>query len=335
MLFDHREHTAPASSETTLGEWQWRSTTEDTENTESEETERVRIQNPEIRPLPASVTSVLSVVKTLARLAQVALIVVAVDCAGARLATRTYPTPSPDELLAAVRARQAAVRGMNVEARATSWLGGERVRATVQMLVERGGQLRFEAEVPLQGTVAALAVNRGQFTFLDHHKHLFRKGPACPASVAALIRIPLAPPEVAAILLGDVPIPQDGKAGPVEWDSARAADVLVIEGAPGTGFRLGLRRPDVKLAAWDILFVEGQSPTGRWRVAYDDFERTGPLALPRLIRFAEPGKDFDDGVEIKIRERALNPVFPEGAFALAPPSGYTVESASCVPTASY
>ena len=39
------------------------------------------------------------------------------------------------------------------------------------------------------------------------------------------------------------------------------------------------------------------------------------VALPRLVRFTEPGKNFDDGVEIKIRERAINPSFPEGAFA--------------------
>ena len=58
-------------------------------------------------------------------------------------------------------------------------------------------------------------------------------------------------------------------------------------------------------------------------------ERVLGVALPRLVRFAEPGKDFDDGVEIKIRERALNPTFPEGAFALAPPSGYKVELAAC------
>jgi outer membrane lipoprotein-sorting protein len=49
------------------------------------------------------------------------------------------------------------------------------------------------------------------------------------------------------------------------------------------------------------------------------------------VRFAEPGKDFDDGVEIKIRERALNPSFPEGAFSLEPPAGYQVELAACGP----
>ena len=60
-------------------------------------------------------------------------------------AQRTYPVPSADELLAALRARQAAAHSLNLETRTTSWLGGERVRGTVQMLVERVGNLRFEA----------------------------------------------------------------------------------------------------------------------------------------------------------------------------------------------
>jgi hypothetical protein len=222
---------------------------------------------------------------------------------------------------------------MNVETRATSWLGGKRVRGTVQMLVERSGQLRFEAEVALQGTVALLAVDRGQFTFIDHQKHVFRKGPACPANVATLIAIPLAPPEVAAILLGDVPLPEGSKALGVEWDSQRGADVLVLGGPQGSALWLGLRRPNSAAPAWDVLYLEGQDvgAKDRWRVAYEDLERSGQVALPRLVRFAEPGKGWDDGVEIKIRERTLNPAFPEGAFTLAQPAGYTVEVAACGP----
>ena len=252
-------------------------------------------------------------------------------CASAKLLTRSYPAPTADELLAVVRARQAAVSAMNVEARATSWLSGERVRGTVQMLVGRQGQLRFEAEVALQGTVALLAVDSGQFSFVDNQRHVFRKGPACPANVAAMIRIPLAPAEVAAILLGDAPLPEDSSATQVTWDGAAAADVLVLPGPGAATFWLGLRRPNPAVAAWDVVYLEGQAPTSRerWRVAYEDLERAGPVALPRRIRFAEPGKDWDDGVEIKIRERALNPTFPAGAFTLVEPSGYTVEQAPC------
>jgi hypothetical protein len=259
------------------------------------------------------------------------LLMVVVGCAGTAHVTRSYPAPTADILLQAVRARQSAVRGSNIEARATSWLGGQRVRGTVQMLVARNGRLRFEAEVSLQGTVAVLAVDDGQFTFIDHQKHVFRKGPACPENVAALIRIPLAPEAVAAILLGDVPLAEGDKTAGVEWDSTRGADVLVVRDHHATTLWLGLRRPDPMKAAWDVLYLEGLDANAktRWRVAYDDFERVGGVALPRLVRFAESGKDFDDGVEIKVRERLLNPTFPDRAFVLEAPSGYTVEPALC------
>src|SRR6478752_6158849 len=106
-------------------------------------------------------------------------------------AVRPYPAPAADALIAALAAQQAAVRGMSARARATSWLGGERVRATVNMLVERDGHLRFEAEISLQGTVAVLATDGTAFALYDAHRNEFSRGPACPANVASMIRIPL------------------------------------------------------------------------------------------------------------------------------------------------
>jgi hypothetical protein len=150
--------------------------------------------------------------------------------------------------------------------------------------------------------------------------------------VAELVRIPLAPAEVSAILLGDVLLPpaDDGKAS-VDWDGGRAADVLSVETQAGMRVWLGLQRPNAQVAAWDVVFLEGQDNTRsqRWRVSYEDFERSAGVALPRLIRFAEPGQSFDNGVEIRIRERTLNPTFPPGAFTLEPPPGYHVVEARC------
>lgn len=258
----------------------------------------------------------------------------ACGCAGTTKVVRPYPAPDAEDLMAALRVRQQAIRSINAETRTTSWLGGERVRGTVQMLATREGQLRFEAEVPLQGTVAALAVQGGQFSFIDYQKHVFRQGPACPANVAGLIRIPLAPTAVAAILLGDVPVQGGTKVAGVEWDAIRAADVLVLDDPSGARFWLSMRRPNVNLAVWDVVFLQGAQAADakqRWQVSYEDFVRDGGAMLPRLIRFAEPGKGFDDGVEIRIRDRQINGTFAEGAFVLQKPADYPVEFASCGP----
>lgn len=262
------------------------------------------------------------------------LALLAFGCAGTSKTVRPYPAPSAQDLMAALKARQKSIQSINAETRTTSWLGGERVRGTVQMLAARDGRLRFEAEVPLQGTVAALAVQGGQFTFIDYQKHVFRQGPACPANVAGMIRIPLAPMAVAAILLGDVPVQDAAQVAGVDWDAAHAADVLVLDDPSGARFWLSMKRPVEAVAAWDVVFLEGAgSPAAkqRWRVSYEDFVRESGVALPRVIRFAEPGKGFDDGVEIRVRDRQINGAFAEGAFVLQKPADYPVEFAGCGP----
>ena len=108
----------------------------------------------------------------------------------------------------------------------------------------------------------------------------------------------------------------------VGWD--RGADVLHLQAPDGAESWVSLHRPAPLVAAWDVVAVSGQPvfSRGRWRVSYQDMQRIDGQSFPKLIRFAEPGRDFDDGVEIKVRDRILNPAFPTDAFLLAPPPGY-------------
>jgi hypothetical protein len=243
------------------------------------------------------------------------------------------PAPEPNALLESLRQRQAALRTLEIETRSTSWLNGDRVRATVPMLVDRAGRLRFEFEVPVQGSVAALTVRGNEFALLDLQHHVFHQGPACPANVARLIPIPLLPDEIAAILLGDAPLGDTARAREVTWDGKAKADVLAVvrsaAGAAATHLWITMRPSG---AGHDVLAVEGQSPgtSGRWRVAYEDLSKVGGWNVPGLIKFAEPGKSFDDGVEIKVRERlGVNRPLKDEQFVLTPPSGYKIEQLSC------
>jgi hypothetical protein len=242
---------------------------------------------------------------------------------------RPYAAPTADELAGLLDARAAAVRGMNARARATSWLGGERVRATVLMLVERDGHLRFEAEVSLQGTVAALATDGRAFQLLDMQKNELSQGPACPANVASLVRIPLAPAEIAAILLGDARRPPDATVGrDVAWDAARGADVLELT-TPASTLRVFFAR---KNATVDLVGAEALGGGKRlWRTSYGDFEAAGGVQLPRTILFAEGDGSYDDGVEIKFKDRTINAAPAEGSFVLTPPPGVPVKDVGCGP----
>jgi hypothetical protein len=268
---------------------------------------------------------------------------------------RVYPPPTAAELTAVLRARQEAVVSMSARVRATSWLGGDRVRATVLMLVDRQGRLRFEAEVSLQGTVAVLATDGRHFAFLDTMKNELRSGPACPANVASLIRIPLGPADVAAILLGDARLPGDSGANTdaspadsfVDWDGERGADVLAVSRNDGW-LRLLFQRWDSDPHHFRLLGAVATARDGRarWRVAYEDFtDATVPppaaggtaappdgvlrASLPRTIRFAEGDTSFDEGVEIKFKERSLNQPASWDAFMVTPAPGTKIVDVGC------
>jgi hypothetical protein len=218
------------------------------------------------------------------------------------------------------------------------------------MLVERDGHLRFEAEISLQGTVAVLATDGTAFSLYDAHKNELSRGPACPANVASMIRIPLAPAEVAAILLGDVLLPLPGSAGPVTgdatgdahgdargdaggsasvaWDAARGADVLVIKSG-ATETRVFFH-PDGKQ---EIVGAAASGPAGPiWRASYEEMQDApGGLRLPALIRFAERAGSFDDGVEIRFKDRTPNAEISPASFVIQPPAGAQVVEVGCNP----
>ncbi len=257
----------------------------------------------------------------------VPFVALAACCAPKPPVQRPYAAPTAEELVAALDARAAAVRGMNARARATSWLGGERVRATVLLLVERDGHLRIEAEVSLQGTVAALATDGARFEFLDLQKNELSRGPACPANVATLVRIPLAPADVAAVLLGDARhAPGVAPAADVAWDAARGADVLEFP-TPTGALRVFFARHGADV---DIMGAETLAGGRRlWRTSYEDFETAGGARLPTTIHFAEADGSYDDGVEIKIKDRKLNEPASADAFKLTPPPGAAIKDVGC------
>ncbi len=258
-----------------------------------------------------------------------------IGCAPAFVAQRPYPAPSAQDLLAGLRARQQALRSADLDTRTTSWLSGDRARATVLMLVDRPGRLRFDVEVSLHGAVANLVTDGRDFAMVDLNARIYRTGPACPQNLGLLVPVPLRPAEIAAILLGDAPLDPEARPVRLDWDGKARADVLEIEN-PGGGRNLAERvwvslRRTTEGNRWDVVGVEARPAPGqgRWRVAYDEMRVEGGWGQPALIRFAEPGRSFEDGVEIVVKERKLNPTLQPQAFQIAPPEGFATVNHPC------
>jgi hypothetical protein len=274
----------------------------------------------------------------LARVIGLGLVVGLSSCGTGLMAKRPYPAASAADVLKQLRLRQAAITGADLETRTTSWLQGQRTRASVFMLIDRPGRLRFEAEVALQGTVATLITDGTNFSLADFQSHLAKQGQACPENVASLIPVPLQPDEIAAILLGDAPISAEAEVVGTDWDPKAAADVVEIEnrkdGTTTTHLWITLR-PAQAAERIDVLAVAGGTPEqrSRWKVQFDEREVAGDAGYrqPNLIKFAEPGRSFDDGVEIKVKSRKINPTFRAKVFTPTPPDGFPVESVPCCP----
>ena len=258
-----------------------------------------------------------------------ALMLVAASCHQPPPAQRPTPGPSAAELRAALEARQSAIRTMNARVRATSWIGGDRLRASVLMLVTRAGQLRFEAEVSLQGTVSILTTDGARFSLLDLQKNELHQGPACPSNVASLIRIPLLPAEVAAILLGDVrlELPVNDDADQASWDPERSADVLTRTDSSGRRTRLYFQEHGRDRDLVAVVRDDGKKPL--WQTAYDDLRSVSTVRLPGLIRFAEGNQSFDEGVEVKFKDVTINGTPRAEDFTVAPPAGVTLHEETC------
>ncbi|MCG5051581.1 MAG: hypothetical protein KA712_01350 [Myxococcales bacterium] len=260
----------------------------------------------------------------------------ALSACGHAAKPRPYAAPDAETLMTALRERQDAVRALNLQTKTTSWLGGDRIKATVLMLVERSGRLRFEAEVSLKGTVAALTTDgAGGFALLDMERNVFREGPACPQNVASLVRIPLPPEAIAAILLGDAPVGPGARVVGLDWDAEVGAERLEMTSPSPDGrsqrLRVLMRKSSL---GFDVLGVEGAAKDahgrpGWWRVRYEGVTRHEGIAFPETIRFAEPGASFDDGVEIKVRDRRINPDIAAESFKLSPPPGALLEHVGC------
>jgi outer membrane lipoprotein-sorting protein len=241
-------------------------------------------------------------------------------------AVRPYPPPTAEELMAALRARADHLKTLRATAKVDYFENeGNRVKIKVNMLLARGGKLRFEADNPLGGALATLTSDGHQFSMLDLRSNRFLTGPAKACNVARLIRLAIPPDDVVAVLMGGAPL--DGTVKGVTWDpSDGGREVLTLSLADGGEETLKLDAHDKR---WDVVRAERRDAAGKvlWRVTNEGFADHGGVRLPSTSDVQEPPHGAD--AEIKFRSVEPNVDIADDLFRLPPPEGMTPEPADC------
>lgn len=228
--------------------------------------------------------------------------------------------------MAALRGRTERLKTLRATAKVDHFAsGGERVRVRVNMLLARGGKLRFEADNPLGGSLATLTSDGSQFALLDVRNNRFLTGPANACNVARLIRLALPPDDIVAVLMGGAPL--GGKVKSVGWDPDNGGrEVLTLSQPDGGEETVKL---DARERRWDVMRAERRDAAGKvvWRVTNDGFKDHGGFRLPDVSDVEEPPHGAD--AEIKFRSVEPNIGIADDLFRLSPPAGITPEPADC------
>src|ERR1700744_5953764 len=170
-------------------------------------------------------------------------------------AERPYPPPSADELMSALRTRAEHLKTLRMTAKIDYMAnGGQRAKVKVNMLLARGGKLRFEADSPLGGSLATLTSDGAQFSLLDVRANRFLTGPAKACNVARMIRLNRTPDDIGAVLMGSAPLPADAKIKSAGWDANNGGREVLTLALPDGGEEI--IKLDAQNKTWDVRRAE-------------------------------------------------------------------------------
>jgi len=236
---------------------------------------------------------------------------------------RSYTAPTTDEVLEHLATRRAGLTSFKAESQMDYWIGKDRFRGTVLVMGMVGAKVRMNALRPDEAVAADLACDGVNFVFVDQMNNCVLMGPCNEESIAALLRVPLAPDDFLYLALGATPV-IEGAQGQVRWDDKHGREVVELEAPGGMKQTIILDGRDGK-KTWDVLRSEVKGADGKviWTTDHTDYQvvkdaQGVSLRVPGKINIKTPAEKSDLLVDWGKRE--INLELPEGAFLLdAPP----------------
>jgi outer membrane lipoprotein-sorting protein len=238
---------------------------------------------------------------------------------------RSYPVPSADEVLAHLDKVGALAKSYVAQSTMDYWVGGERVKAKVYVMGERGAKVRFNAINPATDTTARdLACDGQNFTFVDYDNNCQMTGVCDRQAIGQLLRVSMEPDDFLLLVVGSTPIiPQP--TGTVRWDASRGAEVVDLV-SPDRAWRqtLVLDGRDEK-SRWDVLESTVFDADGKvdWKLENKGFrdlktQDGKTVRVPSASHFSQPKQKAD--LQVRWDERTINLDLGDDKFVLAAPA---------------
>ncbi|MCC6748082.1 MAG: DUF4292 domain-containing protein [Deltaproteobacteria bacterium] len=241
---------------------------------------------------------------------------------------RPYPPPKPEAVLAAIEARGRSVRTLRAEARMTHETAQGKVKATVRMLAEAGGKLRFDVVSPFDTPLATLVADGKEFALLDAQQNRHFHGPAAACNLARLLRVALEPNDVVRVLAGATPVIAHQRRQ-LAWDDRAGVEVLTLHGAQHTQLIELEAGVEGGRPRWEALRSEVRGAKGEviLRIVAKEHQTVGGVRLPSLLEVSQP--TLGTSLELTFKQQEVNVTLPAAAFELPAAGGLPSQRVEC------
>jgi hypothetical protein len=219
------------------------------------------------------------------------------------------------KLIAALAERDKRLDSMQTPAVMEYTAGDQHVKAKEDLVVKRPGNLRVEAMSPF-GVALLLAAQGSDLAIFEPGRSRFMRGHANADTLYRYLRIPMAPADAVALLMG---------LAPPGFALDRVADSVSIDGAMTVAaYRnsaAGVR--ELGFSAGNLAMVRETAGNGRvdYEVRYRDYHDIGGVMFPYVVDAAFPAAGSH--VTFRFLRPIVNGDIPTSAFVLTPAPGAT------------
>jgi len=226
------------------------------------------------------------------------------------------------KLIAALAERDKRLDSMQTPAVMEYTAGDQHVKAKEEIVVKRPANLRVEAMSPF-GVALLLAAQGSQLAIFEPGRNRFMRGNATADTLDRYVRIPMAPADAVALLMGLAP-PEFALNGSADSVSNDGAMTVASYGNPASGTR------ELGFSGGNLAMVRETAANGNGRVTYEvrysDYHDIGGVMFPYVVDATFPAAGSH--VTFRYLRPIVNGNIPDSTFVLIPAPGATLMNLS-------